>query len=92
MTREYETIAALWQSFHELMRGHHDAENESVAADAEPVAEAEDAPDVVAKSSEDAYVTQFEVAAAVAVYGTVLIAPSDSAGCEYDVVVPSERV
>ena len=22
MTREYETIAALWQSFHELMRGH----------------------------------------------------------------------
>ena len=36
MTREYETIAALWQSFHELMRGHHDAENESVAADAEP--------------------------------------------------------
>ena len=25
MTREYETIAALWQSFHELMRDH-DAE------------------------------------------------------------------
>ncbi|KAI0647990.1 DASH complex subunit Dad1-domain-containing protein [Trametes meyenii] len=24
MTREYETIAALWQSFHELMRGQHD--------------------------------------------------------------------
>ena len=24
MTREYETIAALWQSFHELMRGHRD--------------------------------------------------------------------
>ena len=24
MTREYETIAALWQSFHELMRGHKD--------------------------------------------------------------------
>lgn len=24
MTREYETIAALWQSFHQLMRGHHD--------------------------------------------------------------------
>jgi len=22
MTREYETIAALWNSFHELMRGH----------------------------------------------------------------------
>lgn len=24
MTREYETIAALWQSFHELMRGQKD--------------------------------------------------------------------
>ncbi|KAI0754911.1 DASH complex subunit Dad1-domain-containing protein [Daedaleopsis nitida] len=24
MTREYETIASLWQSFHELMRGHKD--------------------------------------------------------------------
>jgi len=23
MTREYETIASLWQSFHELMRGQH---------------------------------------------------------------------
>lgn len=34
MTREYETIAALWQSFHELMRGHQD-EGEA-AAEAEP--------------------------------------------------------
>ncbi|KAI0372235.1 hypothetical protein BV20DRAFT_1120049 [Pilatotrama ljubarskyi] len=34
MTREYETIAALWQSFHELMRGHHD-EGE-VSGEAEP--------------------------------------------------------
>jgi DASH complex subunit DAD1 len=24
MTREYETIASLWQSFHELMRGQRD--------------------------------------------------------------------
>ncbi|KAH8104490.1 DASH outer kinetochore protein [Cristinia sonorae] len=24
MTREYETIASLWQSFHELMRGQKD--------------------------------------------------------------------
>ncbi|KAI0826881.1 hypothetical protein BC628DRAFT_1516357 [Trametes gibbosa] len=33
MTREYETIAALWQSFHELMRGHHDEGEESVEAE-----------------------------------------------------------
>ncbi|TCD61019.1 hypothetical protein EIP91_009142 [Steccherinum ochraceum] len=26
MTREYETIAALWQSFHELMRGQKDGD------------------------------------------------------------------
>ena len=32
MTREYETIAALWQSFHELMRGHHDRDVEGDAA------------------------------------------------------------
>ena len=32
------------------------------------------------------------VAADVAVYGTVLIAPRDSAGCEYEVVVPAESV
>jgi len=29
MTREYETIAALWQSFHELMRGQKDELDES---------------------------------------------------------------
>ncbi|KAI0335836.1 hypothetical protein GY45DRAFT_1292371 [Cubamyces sp. BRFM 1775] len=34
MTREYETIAALWQSFHELMRGHHDEDD--VSGEAEP--------------------------------------------------------
>ncbi|KAI8986094.1 DASH complex subunit Dad1-domain-containing protein [Trametes punicea] len=34
MTREYETIAALWQSFHELMRGHRDEGD--VSAEAEP--------------------------------------------------------
>ncbi|OJT11522.1 hypothetical protein TRAPUB_11940 [Trametes pubescens] len=34
MTREYETIAALWQSFHELMRGHQDEGD--AAAEAEP--------------------------------------------------------
>lgn len=28
MTREYETIAALWQSFHELMRGQKDEETQ----------------------------------------------------------------
>ncbi|KAH9933131.1 DASH outer kinetochore protein [Epithele typhae] len=32
MTREYETIAALWQSFHELMRGQRD---DAAAAEAE---------------------------------------------------------
>ncbi|KAH9942915.1 hypothetical protein B0H21DRAFT_749513, partial [Amylocystis lapponica] len=31
MTREYETIAALWQSFHELMRGQKD-EDEDVSS------------------------------------------------------------
>ncbi|KAI0632184.1 hypothetical protein C8Q77DRAFT_1158849 [Trametes polyzona] len=35
MNREYETIAALWQSFHELMRGHHDEEGDETA-EAEP--------------------------------------------------------
>ena len=34
MTREYETIAALWQSFHELMRGHHDEDD--VSGEVEP--------------------------------------------------------
>ncbi|KAI0667584.1 DASH complex subunit Dad1-domain-containing protein [Trametes maxima] len=34
MTREYETIAALWQSFHELMRGQNDDGDES--SEAEP--------------------------------------------------------
>ena len=29
MTREYETIATLWQSFHELMRGQKDDEEEA---------------------------------------------------------------
>ncbi|EPT05186.1 hypothetical protein FOMPIDRAFT_1045247 [Fomitopsis schrenkii] len=29
MSREYETIAALWQSFHELMRGRRDEADES---------------------------------------------------------------
>ncbi|CDO75329.1 hypothetical protein BN946_scf184848.g6 [Trametes cinnabarina] len=33
MTREYETIAALWQSFHELMRGHRDEDDNSGEAD-----------------------------------------------------------
>jgi len=33
MTREYETIAALWQSFHELMRGQKDDEDEVSAAE-----------------------------------------------------------
>ncbi|CCM01892.1 uncharacterized protein FIBRA_03963 [Fibroporia radiculosa] len=28
MTREYETIAALWQSFHDLMRGQQDEPSE----------------------------------------------------------------
>ncbi|GBE84887.1 DASH complex subunit Dad1-domain-containing protein [Sparassis latifolia] len=31
MTREYETIATLWQSFHELMRGQRDDPDESTA-------------------------------------------------------------
>lgn len=30
MSREYETIAALWQSFHELMRGQQDEADESI--------------------------------------------------------------
>jgi len=30
MTREYETIAALWQSFHELMRGQGDEPDASM--------------------------------------------------------------
>ncbi|OBZ68660.1 DASH complex subunit DAD1 [Grifola frondosa] len=29
MTREYETIAALWRSFHELMRGQKDDVDDS---------------------------------------------------------------
>ena len=29
MSRDYETIAALWQSFHELMRGQQDDVDES---------------------------------------------------------------
>ena len=33
MTREYETIAALWQSFHELMRGHKDEGDVSAEAE-----------------------------------------------------------
>ncbi len=36
MTREYETIAALWQSFHELMRGHHDEGDLSTEAEQQP--------------------------------------------------------
>lgn len=35
MTREYETIAALWQSFHELMRGQKDDHTSN--SDEEPV-------------------------------------------------------
>ncbi|KAF9816907.1 hypothetical protein IEO21_03781 [Rhodonia placenta] len=31
MTREYETIAALWSSFHELMRGQRDEPEEPTA-------------------------------------------------------------
>ncbi|OSD07151.1 hypothetical protein PYCCODRAFT_1463454 [Trametes coccinea BRFM310] len=34
MTKEYESIAALWQSFHELMRGHRDEGD--VSGEAEP--------------------------------------------------------
>ncbi|KAI0720535.1 DASH complex subunit Dad1-domain-containing protein [Cerioporus squamosus] len=33
MTREYETIASLWESFHELMRGHRDEDSNSGEAD-----------------------------------------------------------
>ena len=36
MTREYETIAALWQSFHELMRGHRDEGDLSAEAEQQP--------------------------------------------------------
>nr|VWO94818.1 N/A [Ganoderma boninense] len=36
MTREYETIASLWQSFHELMRGHHDEGDLSSEAEQQP--------------------------------------------------------
>lgn len=34
MTREYETIAALWQSFHELMRGQRDEGADDMSGDA----------------------------------------------------------
>ncbi|KAI0766403.1 hypothetical protein BD413DRAFT_615200 [Trametes elegans] len=34
ITRDYETIAALWQSFHELMRGHRD--DVETSGEAEP--------------------------------------------------------
>ncbi|RDX53356.1 hypothetical protein K466DRAFT_481687 [Polyporus arcularius HHB13444] len=33
MTREYETIASLWESFHELMRGHRDEDDNSGETD-----------------------------------------------------------
>lgn len=36
MTREYETIAALWQSFHELMRGHRDEGDLSTETEQQP--------------------------------------------------------
>jgi len=35
MTREYETIAALWQSFHELMRGQRDDPDASASEQAQ---------------------------------------------------------
>lgn len=36
MSREYETIAALWQSFHELMRGQQDEADESMGEEGMP--------------------------------------------------------
>ena len=36
MTREYETIAALWQSFHLLMRRQKEEEGLSASADSQP--------------------------------------------------------
>ena len=49
-----------------------------------PVALAVAPLEAATKMSDEAYVLQLLVAAAVGVYGTVLIAPSDSAGCEYE--------
>ncbi|KAI0770364.1 DASH complex subunit Dad1-domain-containing protein, partial [Fomes fomentarius] len=34
MTREYETIAALWQSFHELMRGQREEGADDMSGEA----------------------------------------------------------
>ncbi|KAI0344161.1 hypothetical protein BDW22DRAFT_1296994, partial [Trametopsis cervina] len=31
MTREYETIAALWHSFHELMKRHRDDDDDTAS-------------------------------------------------------------
>lgn len=57
---------------------------------AEPLAAAPVAEASSVKMADDAYVWQFEDATTEGVYGMLVMAPSDSGGCEYDCVAPVE--
>jgi len=72
-----------------------DADFEPEPAALEPLADAplEAAPVACTRSEnseDDAIVWQFDDATTEGVYGMLVMAPSDSAGCEYDWVAPVE--